>query len=168
MCNIWFHICHECIYYTVRVFICSDTCIWILWIHWIHELICYMNSFICVKSYVTTNSMNSLNTWYDLTAEFTLINVFYNHFTSRGRLYSTKMNFNTFNLARIFSRLCAIFFVIRRMSSHAFLLTWAQGGRPFSPKFLLSKSIKFRHIQIWCLGHSLRCTFTTSTSPALS
>ena len=54
------------------------------------------------------------------------------------------MNFNTFNLARIFSRLCAIFFVIRRMSSHAFLLTWAQGGRPFSPKFVLSlKALNF-------------------------
>ena len=61
----------------------------------------------------------------------------------RGRLYSTRMNFNTFNLVRIFSRFCAIFFVIRRMSSHEFLLTWAQGGRPFSPKFLLSLNIKF-------------------------
>jgi hypothetical protein len=38
----------------------------------------------------------------------------------------TKMIFNTFNLARIFSRFCAIFFVIRLMSSHEFLLTWAQ------------------------------------------
>jgi hypothetical protein len=31
-------------------------------------------------------------------------------------------------------QLCAIFFVIRRMSSYEFLLTWAQGGRNFSPK----------------------------------
>ncbi len=80
--NLWFHICHEFIHSIVRVFVCSDTCVWILWIHWIHELICYMNSFVCVKSYVITNYMNSLNTWFELTAEFTLVNVFYNHFTS--------------------------------------------------------------------------------------
>jgi hypothetical protein len=66
----------------------------------------------------------------------------------RGRLYSTRMNFNTFNLVRIFSRLCAIFVVVRRMSSHEFLMTWAQGGRPFSPKFVLSLNIKFGTLKL--------------------
>jgi hypothetical protein len=55
------------------------------------------------------------------------------------------MKSNTFNLARIFSRFCAIFFVIGGMSSYEFLLTWAQGGRPFFPKiFFESKNIQFR------------------------
>ncbi len=91
--NLWIHICHEFIYSIVRVFICSDKCVWVLWIHWIHKLICYLNSFICVKPYVTTNYMNSLNTWFDLTAEFTLIIFFYNsfHFYVVTSLHSIKV-----------------------------------------------------------------------------
>jgi hypothetical protein len=63
---------------------------------------------------------------------------------TRGRLYSTSFCLNTFYLTRIFSRFCAIFFVIRRKFSNEFLLTWAQGGRSFSPKFLQSlKALNF-------------------------
>jgi hypothetical protein len=58
----WLHLIYEFIYVinsyillSVRVFVCSDTCVWILWIHWIHEWICYTNSFICVKWYVSMN-----------------------------------------------------------------------------------------------------------------
>ncbi len=53
--NMWIHIWNEFTYSIVRLFVCSDTCVWILCIRWIHELFCYMNSNICVKSYVSMN-----------------------------------------------------------------------------------------------------------------
>ena len=63
---------------------------------------------------------------------------------TRVRLYSTRMSLNTFYLTRIFSRFCAIFFVICRKFSSEFLLTWAQGGLSFSPQFLRSlKALNF-------------------------
>ncbi len=53
--NMWIHMWTEFIYSIVHLCVCSDTCIWILCIHWMRELICYMNSFICEKSYVSMN-----------------------------------------------------------------------------------------------------------------
>ena len=61
MFNMWIHIWNEFTYSIVHLFVCSDTCIWILCIRWIHELFCYMISYICVKSYV---SMNLIATGY--------------------------------------------------------------------------------------------------------
>ncbi len=65
--------------YIVRVFVCSDTCVWILWIYWIHDLIRYMNSFICVKSYVSMNlNANGYIRWIHLyLVKYKWLNVIY-------------------------------------------------------------------------------------------